>query len=118
MIRFSSLKSLYFCIISLVFICNLQAQSHKASTKKPSIVLGKNTPLMGWASWNNFRAEISEPILKAQVDGMIKSGLPQAGYRYFNIDDGFFDGRDAQGNIIIDKKKVSKRNERHGRLYS
>ena len=108
MIRFSSLKLLYISIISVILICNVQAQSHKASFKSPSVILGKNTPLMGWASWNNFRAEISESILKAQVDGMIKSGLPQFGYGYFNIDDGFFAGRDAQENIIIDKNKFPK----------
>lgn len=78
------------------------------STPRSGIVVGKNTPLMGWASWNNFRAEISESILKKQANAMISSGLAKAGYTYFNIDDGFFAGRDTRGNLVIDHVKFPK----------
>lgn len=90
-------------------LLNIQWATEPAcASEKPYIIVGKNTPLMGWASWNNFRANISETILKAQVDGMVKTGLQKAGYRYFNIEDGFFAGRDDLGNLITDRVKFPK----------
>ncbi|PTN06299.1 alpha galactosidase A [Mangrovibacterium marinum] len=57
-------------------------------------------PVMGWASWNNYRVNINQDIIRAQADAMIDRGLSDAGYSYLNIDDGFFGGRDEQGNIL------------------
>ncbi len=62
-------------------------------------------PIMGWSSWNNFRVNIDEKMIKEQADAMIASGLYDAGYRYVNIDDGFFGGRDASGNLYADSTK-------------
>jgi len=47
-------------------------------------------PVMGWSSWNHFRINISEEMIKGQADAMISSGLYDAGYRFINIDDGYF----------------------------
>lgn len=58
------------------------------------------TPIMGWSSWNNFRVNISEQLIKKQTDAMISSGLKDAGYEYINIDDGYFGGRDSKGYIL------------------
>ena len=58
------------------------------------------TPIMGWSSWNHFHVNINEDIIKAQADFMVSTGMHEAGYNYVNIDDGFFGGRDAKGNII------------------
>jgi alpha-galactosidase len=58
------------------------------------------TPVMGWASWNNYRVNINEHIIRAQADKLVKLGLDDVGYTYLNIDDGFFGGRDADGNLI------------------
>jgi hypothetical protein len=55
---------------------------------------------MGWASWNNYRVNINEHIIRAQADKLVKLGLDDVGYTYLNIDDGFFGGRDADGNLI------------------
>ena len=52
----------------------------------------QKTPIMGWSSWNNFRINISEKMIREQADAMIASGLYDAGYRYINIDDGYFGG--------------------------
>ena len=60
---------------------------------------------MGWASWNNFAVDISDPIIKAQANAMVSSGLAAAGYKYINIDDGFFDGRNADGTLKINAVK-------------
>lgn len=57
-------------------------------------------PIMGWASWNNYRVAINEEIIRSQADAMVKLGLTNFGYRYINTDDGFFGGRDAEGKIL------------------
>jgi autotransporter-associated beta strand protein len=56
-------------------------------------------PIMGWSSWNHFRIHIDEVMIREQADAMVKSGMKDAGYRFINIDDGFFGGRDAEGNL-------------------
>lgn len=33
-----------------------------------------NPPIMGWSSWNAFRVDISEDIIKHQADLMVKKG--------------------------------------------
>jgi len=63
------------------------------------------TPLMGWASWNTFRTNISETVITRQADAMVSSGLAAAGFTYINIDDGFFNGRYADGTLRTDSVK-------------
>ncbi|MBB2147294.1 glycoside hydrolase family 27 protein [Pedobacter gandavensis] len=58
------------------------------------------TPIMGWSSWNNFRVNIDENIIKAQADKMVSTKLIDAGYNFVNIDDGFFGGRNAKGELL------------------
>lgn len=59
------------------------------------------TPTMGWSSWNTYRVNISDEIICRQADAMTRNGLREAGYTYVNIDDGFFGGRDAEGNLLF-----------------
>lgn len=56
-------------------------------------------PLMGWSSWNAFRVNISEDIIKRQADYLVSKGLKDAGYKFVNIDDGFFGARDKSGKM-------------------
>ncbi|MEO6729795.1 MAG: glycoside hydrolase family 27 protein [Ferruginibacter sp.] len=63
-------------------------------------IQGQKTPIMGWASWNHFGVNVNEKIIKAQADYMVSTGMKVAGYHYINIDDGYFGGRDSNGNII------------------
>ncbi|MGN0107962.1 MAG: hypothetical protein ACI4A5_09755, partial [Hominilimicola sp.] len=56
--------------------------------------LYRKTPIMGWASWNCFRTNISAEVMKQQADALISTGLADCGYTYLNMDDGFFGGRD------------------------
>jgi len=70
---------------------------HAQSTSK--------SPLMGWASWNHFSVNISEAIIKDQADAMVSSDLSEAGFKYLNIDDGFFNGRYPNGALRIDGVK-------------
>lgn len=52
---------------------------------------------MGWSSWNTYRVNISESLIKKQADAMVARGLKDAGYSYINVDDGFFGYRDDDG---------------------
>lgn len=54
-------------------------------------------PIMGWSSWNTYRINISEDLIKRQAEAMVSLGLKDAGYRYINIDDGFFGYRNKKG---------------------
>ena len=67
----------------------------------PFMALADNPPLMGWSSWNAFGFQISESIIKSQADAMVSLGFKDCGYNHINIDDGFFGGRDADGNLLI-----------------
>jgi hypothetical protein len=60
---------------------------------------------MGWSSWNNFRVNINEQLIREQADAMVSSGMVKAGYRYVNIDDGYFGGRDAEGKLFPNSTK-------------
>lgn len=56
-------------------------------------------PLMGWSSWNTYRVNINEELIKKQADALINQGLKDAGYIYINVDDGFFGWRDEAGKM-------------------
>jgi hypothetical protein len=59
-------------------------------------------PPMGWSSWNSFSNTIDSQIVMDQAKAMASSGMQKAGYRYINIDEGWWLGeRDAQGNIVV-----------------
>ena len=59
-------------------------------------------PTMGWSSWNTFGININDSLICSQADAAVKFGLRDVGYRYINIDDGFFGGRDkASGTLLI-----------------
>ncbi|MHB9864414.1 ricin-type beta-trefoil lectin domain protein [Streptomyces sp. YIM S03343] len=61
------------------------------------------TAPMGWASWNSFASKINYSVIKQQVDAFVAAGLPAAGYKYINIDEGWWQGtRDSDGNITVD----------------
>jgi alpha-galactosidase len=64
------------------------------------------TPPMGWNSWNTFQTNIDEPLLKGMVDTYVSSGMKDAGYIYFVLDDGWMAmERDKDGNLVADPKK-------------
>jgi len=63
-------------------------------------------PTMGWSSWNTFQLKISDTIICRQADIMVEKGFAKHGYKYINIDDGFFGGRDkATGKLLIHPKR-------------
>ena len=59
-------------------------------------------PTMGWSSWNTYRVDISDSLIMRQADAMEAMGLKKVGYKYVNIDDGYFGGRDQQtGQLLV-----------------
>jgi alpha-galactosidase len=64
------------------------------------------TPPMGWNSWNKYACKgINEGVVRETADAMASNGMKDAGYQYVIIDDCWQTGRDAEGNIIVDKDK-------------
>ncbi len=58
-----------------------------------------STPPMGWNTWNQFGCKVTDAIVRAQADAMVKTGMKAAGYTYVNIDDCWEGKRDPQGFI-------------------
>jgi len=63
------------------------------------------TPPMGWNSWNKFGCNVSEDLIKSMADGMVSSGMKDAGYQYVVIDDCWQVRRDEDGNIVPDAER-------------
>ncbi len=84
-------------ILAITVLCLMQTGIVSAQKSKP--------PIMGWSSWNHFHININEQMVRGQADAMISSGLYNAGYRFINIDDGYFGGRDSSGKLFSDQKK-------------
>ena len=62
------------------------------------------TPPMGWNSWNKFRSEVSDPLVRQVADAMVRNGMRDAGYVYVNIDDTWEAGRDPHGQILTNER--------------
>jgi len=86
------MKRLLLYVTSL-FILNLEAEAQLP-------------PTMGWSSWNTFALNINEDVIKGQADAMVLTGLARAGYKYINIDDGYFYNRnETTGALLIHPQK-------------
>jgi alpha-galactosidase len=62
-------------------------------------------PIMGWSSWNSFRVNINEQLIREQADALVATGMSKAGYQFINIDDGYLGGRDSLGNLFLNGVK-------------
>ena len=82
-------------LLSVVFAMAAQA----ANPVKPT-----RTPTMGWSSWNTFALNINEQLIRQQADAMHNTGLQEAGFKYVNIDDGYWDGRGQDGHLRLNTK--------------
>ncbi|HEX4168233.1 MAG TPA: alpha-galactosidase [Bryobacteraceae bacterium] len=64
------------------------------------------TPPMGWSSWNSFSNTVDSVNVSEQAKAMVSTGMKAAGYRYVNIDEGWWLGdRDRNGNIIVNAEQ-------------
>lgn len=80
-----------FLLVTVAFVC-VCANSQ---------TLSADGPTMGWSSWNTYGFNISDSIIRSQADAMVAHGYSNAGYKYVNIDDGYFGGRDTNGHLLI-----------------
>src|ERR1700689_695159 len=96
--RFKSLKTILLAsFASLTIPASLFAQKFEELAQ---------TPPMGWNSWNTFQTNIDEPLLKGMVDNYVSSGMKDAGYTYFVLDDGWMTmERDKNGDLVADPNK-------------
>jgi alpha-galactosidase len=63
-------------------------------------------PVMGYNTWYQFRAGITESEVVRQAELLVSSGLAAAGYRCVNLDDGWMAAeRAADGALIGDAAK-------------
>lgn len=79
-----------------VLACMALAASARAADAVPAPV-----PPMGWNPWNAFRTEVTEAKILAVAEKLKSSGLADAGYRYVNVDDGWWLKRRADGRLVV-----------------
>ncbi len=92
----------FFIAVVAMMATSAFAQQPTATTERGKLA---PTPPMGWMTWNMFKGDISEQLIKETADAMVESGLRDAGYKYVFIDDLWQGGRDNRNNIIPDTKK-------------
>jgi alpha-galactosidase len=63
------------------------------------------TPPMGWNTWNKFACNVNEQLVREMADGIVSSGMRDAGYRYVVIDDCWQVSRDSAGTIVADPQR-------------
>ncbi|MFJ8019467.1 RICIN domain-containing protein [Streptomyces sp. NPDC096311] len=96
-------------VLALAGLTSLGRKSMPASlATEPTAVstsqIGVSPTAMGWASWNSFASSIDHNVVKQQADALVSSGMAAAGYKYVNLDDGWWQGqRDTGGNIVVDE---------------
>ena len=91
-------------VFTLMFVFSALFANAEEVTATPCNQLAP-TPPMGWMTWNMFKGDISEQLIREMADAMVESGLADAGYKYIFIDDLWQGGRDNHNNIIPDPKK-------------
>lgn len=65
----------------------------------------RKTPIMGWASWNCYRTDISEEAILSQARKLKELGLADLGYVFVNVDDGWQYGRGEDGYVRTNEKR-------------
>ncbi|MCP8890924.1 NPCBM/NEW2 domain-containing protein [Sphingomonas faeni] len=59
-------------------------------------------PPMGWNSWNAFNSDVDEEKVLASAQALVDTRLRDIGYRYVNIDDGWWlKRRQPDGRLLI-----------------
>ena len=58
------------------------------------------TPVMGWSSWSFLRLGADSAQVAGEAQAMVSSGLASVGYRYVNLDDGWYQCPGPQGPSV------------------
>ncbi|BBF81738.1 NPCBM/NEW2 domain-containing protein [Asticcacaulis excentricus] len=100
--------------MALALSLALTAAAHAETVADPLAATGKwsaysegraATPPMGWSSWNAFGTDLTEARVLDSARIIVESGLAAKGYRYINIDDGWWlKRRQSDGRMQIRTK--------------
>jgi alpha-galactosidase len=61
---------------------------------------------MGWNSWEAFRLNIDEGLIRSMADAVVSAGMRDAGYEFIVVDAGWKGKiRDTEGRLTIDRAK-------------
>jgi len=96
------MRLLGYWFVSLLLLLNMSPLFSQQNSTWENLAL---TPPMGWNSWNTFRLDINEDVVKGIADVFVEKGFKEAGYQFIVIDDGWQIDRDEKGNIIHDENK-------------
>lgn len=80
-------------LLSMAVVLAFGAGSASAQSAAP---VQAATPPMGWNPYNAFGLDYGEEDVLAQADLLLKLGLADLGYRYVNVDDGWWLRREAR----------------------
>ena len=58
------------------------------------------TPVLGWSSWSFLREGVNASTVEAEAHALVSSGLASYGYRYVNLDDGWYVCPGPQGPSV------------------
>ncbi len=82
--------------IAVEGVYHYSVQLSDATSEEVTLTVSSNleqpTPMMGWTSWNVYKAEFGADEVMATADGFINNGLLDAGYEYVCIDDNWHAG--------------------------
>ncbi len=100
-------------IFTAIFLlhCSVQASIRKPDSTKQTKKIASNddglalTPPMCFSTWNTFKMNPTEDVVKGIADMILEKGFKDAGYEYVNIDEGWASGRDKDGQIKTDSIK-------------
>jgi hypothetical protein len=98
--------------VAIAVLCIAAASVGEASTARdplaPTASWSANvrgsaaTPPMGWNSWNAFATLVNEEKVLGTAQALVDTGLARKGYRYVNIDDGWWlKRRQSDGRVLI-----------------
>jgi alpha-galactosidase len=87
---------------------DVRDRTGKLATKKVVFAAGADnvalTPIMGWNPWYVWGCQIDDKKIRQAADLLVSTGLAAHGYNYINLDDCWAGGRNAQGEIVPNRR--------------
>jgi alpha-galactosidase len=99
---------IFLCLTHFIYVFSQNNEPLTNGKASGKLLTGQfaPTPPMGWNTWNTFQTKINEDMLREMVDVYVSSGMRDAGYQYFVLDDGWMAiERDQGGNLVADPVK-------------
>ena len=100
-----SMATLFTVIPPQITALSEEKSAISTENKEKNMEESRKTPIMGWASWNAYRTDISEEIIYSQAEKLVQLGLADLGYCFVNIDDGWQYGRGEDGYVRTNEER-------------